>query len=73
MPVLISSRVIAVGEQLTFDYADGQYDNNTNDNDDTNDDIHNNNKRMRTYKYCLSRKECHCNTSKCRGYLPSYC
>jgi SET domain-containing protein len=70
IPVLMSLRHIPKGEQLTFNYAEGQEDDDVNNCND--DDYLTKRKRMRSYKYSLSKTKCNCNTNLCRGYLPSY-
>ena len=63
-PVLMSLRHIPKGEQLTFNYAEGQEDDNCNVDDKR--------KRMRSYKYSRSKTKCNCHSTLCYGYLPSY-
>lgn len=70
IPCLMSLRIIARSEQLTFDYSCGQ----DNDNNNNNDDNHNNypKKRIRSYKYFESKTQCLCNSNNCRGWLSGY-
>ena len=64
IPCLVSLRYIPKGEQLTFNYAEGQEDDNCNVDDKR--------KRMRSYKYSRSKTKCNCHSTLCYGYLPSY-
>jgi SET domain-containing protein len=70
LPCLMSLRHIPKGEQLTFNYAEGQEDDDNNNCND--DDYLTKRKRMRSYKYSISKTKCNCNSTLCRGYLPSY-
>ena len=66
IPCLVSTSLIPVGEQLSFDYSYGQ------DSDHINNDNNFSIKKLRSYKFCPSKTKCQCQSKYCRGYLPSY-